>query len=57
MKIEVFCAQCGHSAEYDLDTKEIRFNTTIGGLLVDRKWIFQQNGENFDIYCSKECAA
>ncbi len=56
MKLNVFCAVCGRRGRHPLYTLQVTKDTTLGELLTARGWIHQQNGENFDIYCSEKCA-
>lgn len=57
MKLEISCAMCCKEKTLEIDTEGFKPDTTVRRLIENAKWIVQVNGEHFDIYCSKRCAA
>ena len=57
MKLEITCAMCGKEREIDIETFRLDPETSLRKVIEEYGWITQQNGEHFDIYCSKRCAS
>lgn len=61
MKLEICCACCGK--EKTIVVKPLHDDIMRrSAILVDQAiekagWLTQQNGDNFDVYCSEKCAA
>lgn len=56
IQFELTCATCGRERLFVPRQEQFSSNTTIGEVVNKVGWIGQQNGENFDTYCSKRCA-
>lgn len=62
MTVHLRCAMCFNSKDVELDinprrTKKVfSGESTLADVVAKAKWIGQQNGQNFDIYCCKRCA-
>lgn len=64
MKLHLYCAMCRNhkdvpiaTGEYESGSIRASKSISLGKLIEQAGWIYQQNGRNFDVYCSKECAA
>lgn len=57
MKLEISCAMCGKNKEIVLKCDDVDAGKSLRRIIEDAGWVGQQNGNNFDIYCSKRCAA
>lgn len=56
MKLQVHCSMCGK--EKTVDVEPLRDGIILADQPIERSgWITQQNGDRFDVYCSKKCAA
>ena len=56
MKLEIYCANCGK--EKTIVVKPLRDGVILADQAIEKAgWLTQQNGDNFDVYCSKKCAA
>ena len=56
IKFELSCAMCGKVKEFDPPMVWAKYNMPLKTVVESAKWIWQQNGPNFDIYCCKRCA-
>jgi hypothetical protein len=56
MTIEICCSMCGRYKSIPVNKEKTAMNTTLQAVVEDSGWIAQQNGNNFDIYCSNRCA-
>ena len=58
MKLIIVCATCGREKEITIPTESYSAGEEGPREIIHRsgRWITQQNGKNFDVYCSKECA-
>lgn len=55
MKLEICCAMCGQEKQIKVEVVDGKIDAAKH--ISDSGWIVQQNGSNFDVYCSKKCAA
>lgn len=55
MTLYFCCAMCGEDKEIGVTVKDGKIDAAKA--IRASGWITQQNGENFDIYCSKRCAS
>lgn len=63
MKLTLHCAMCATvhvvpiaTGEYEVGSIRASKSISLGKLIEQAGWIHQQNGKNFDTYCSKACA-
>ena len=63
MDITLSCAMCDRQKVVKLETDSdstkgiiVQGNETLREVLETAGWISQNNGSNFDVYCSKKCA-
>jgi hypothetical protein len=56
VKFTAFCGMCGKETELEIDQEKVTGETTLSDIYKKLRWIVQQNGDNFDTYCSKKCA-
>lgn len=56
LEIRLCCAMCG----CDKDLGMVKFTApdspSVTAIIERAGWIWQHNGDNFDVYCSKRCA-
>jgi hypothetical protein len=57
LSLELSCAMCAETKDVKIKIDHLDGATPIKAVVESAGWITQQNGENFDIYCSKRCAA
>lgn len=59
LELQVTCSMCGSTKcplEIDLELTDLNIES-IRRLIEQKGWIVEINGEHFDTYCSKKCAA
>ncbi len=56
MRIDIYCAMCGVGKTIDINLQKVKMETPAWKILKPARWVLQQNGDNFDMYCSKRCA-
>jgi hypothetical protein len=56
MKLEIYCSMCGKEKEIPIKSEVVGAEMTLQRVVAGTGWITQQNGQSFDIYCSKKCA-
>lgn len=58
MKLQINCAMCGETFPETVEIQTAKEFTVehLRKWLKIRGWLVELNGENIDIYCSKECA-
>lgn len=54
MTLNFYCAMCG--ADKQVTVKPER-TIDVAKVIKASGWIAQQNGDNYDLYCSKRCAS
>lgn len=57
MDITLHCAMCGATHEFDVPCDEGDPGKKLRDIIEEQGWFCQLNYPNFDIYCSKKCAA
>lgn len=60
MKLKIHCAMCDEEKDIDVTVRVGKgvFGTIDADAAIKASgWITEQNGKNFDIYCSKRCAS
>lgn len=55
MRLEFYCSMCGKEKTVAVKPEDGRVDAKRAVESIG--WISQQNGEHFDIYCCKKCAA
>ncbi len=43
MNIRIGCAMCDKSKDIEIDTNHVSYGKTLGDVVLDAKWIYQQN--------------
>ncbi len=52
MKVWFYCSMCGRGKTVEIEDG----GKTIAAIIRESGWIVQHNGDNWDRYCSKDCA-
>lgn len=55
MRLEFYCSMCGKENAVTFETKGTDGKIDFAKAIKPTGWITQNNGENFDIYCSLRC--
>jgi uncharacterized protein (DUF169 family) len=59
LKLTLMCSMCGHEREIEIGTDKVKAKTRLCEMVQEASndgWLFQQNGEHYDTYCSNKCA-
>jgi hypothetical protein len=57
MDLELYCSMCGKEKTIPVHVDAASGKIDAAEAIRKAGWITQSNGENFDIYCSKQCAS